>query len=63
MSLKVLLLLLILVISAAGLTVWLGSVFLAQSPGSGAIAIPALMAAFVVWRLIAARFGGSCDDK
>lgn len=64
MPLDKLVLILVVVMVAAGLTVWLGALFLAamQIPGAGLALIPAALVGYVVWRVIADRVGNAEDD-
>lgn len=65
MPLDRLMLILVIVIAAAGATVWVGSLFLAAtvSPASAlAIAIPTALVAYIVWRVVAERLGNAEDD-
>lgn len=57
-------LILVVVIAAAGATVWLGWIVLASVavPFGWAAILPALLLAYVVWRVIADRLGGAEDD-
>lgn len=64
MPLDKLVLILVLVIAAAGVTVWLGALLLAsfQVPGAGLALIPAALVGYVVWRVISDRIGSAEDD-
>lgn len=65
MPLDRLVLLIVCVIAAAGVTVWLGSFALAalQVPGLGwMVAIPVVLAFYIGWRVIAERLGNKEDD-
>ncbi len=64
MPLDKLVLILVIVIAAAGVTVWLGALLLAsfQIPGAGLALIPAALVAYIVWRVIADRLGNAEDD-
>ncbi len=64
MPLDKLVLILVIVITAAGVTVWLGALLLAsfQIPGAGLALIPAALVAYIVWRVIADRLGNAEDD-
>ncbi len=57
-------LLLVLVVAAAAVTVWVGSLVLAaiQVPWAGAAFIPAALVAYVVWRVVADRLRNREDD-
>lgn len=57
-------LILVIVVAAAGGTVWLGMLVTAsiQVPGGAFLFIPAALVAFVVWRVLADRIGNSEDD-
>jgi membrane protein implicated in regulation of membrane protease activity len=57
-------LLLVIVVAAAGLTVWVAAMALAafQVPGAGLAFIPAALVAYVVWRVIADRLKNAEDD-
>lgn len=57
-------LILVLVILAAGVTVWLAALLLAsfQIPGAGLALIPAALVAYVVWRVISDRLRSAEDD-
>ena len=59
-------LMLVIVVVAAGVTVWIAGVAMAtwKMPGLGlATLIPAGLVAFVVWRVIADRLGNAEDDR
>lgn len=64
MPLDKLVLILVLVVVAAGITVWLGALLLAsmQIPGVWLAFIPAALVGYVVWRVVADRLGSSEDD-
>lgn len=65
MPLDKLVLIVVAVLAAAGVTVWLGVVLAAsmQTPTLGwAILIPVSLVAFVVWRVIAERWKNKEDD-
>ena len=58
-------LLLVIVVAAAGLTVWIGAMVAATMQIGGAgwlVFIPAALVAYVVWRVIAERLSNSEDD-
>jgi membrane protein implicated in regulation of membrane protease activity len=57
-------LILVIVIAAAGLTVWVGTMVVAsfQLPGGWLVLIPAALVAYVVWRVIAERLRNRDDD-
>lgn len=59
-------LILFLVIAAAGATVWLGALLVATlpiHPGAAVAAlIPTALAAYVLWRVVAQRLGSREDD-
>lgn len=57
-------LILVVVIAAAGLTVWIASFVAAawQLPFVWTAVIPAALVAYVVWRVIAERIGNREDD-
>lgn len=57
-------LILVIVVAAAGITVWLASMALAalQVPGAWLAFIPAALVGYVVWRVIADRIGNAEDD-
>lgn len=60
MPLSRLVLILVVVVAAAGATVWLAAVVMAAAvvPGWAALAaVPVLLAAYVLWRVIAERLG------
>lgn len=66
MPLSRLVLILVVVTAAAGATVWLAATVVAAAlmPGWAALAaIPILLAAYVLWRVIADRLGGAEDDR
>jgi len=64
MPLDTLVLILVLVIAAAGVTVWLGALLLAsfQVPGAGLALIPAALVGYVGGRVISDRIGSAEDD-
>lgn len=65
MPLDKLVLILICVIAAAGITVWLATLAMAAFQIGGAgwlVFIPAALVGYVVWRVIADRIGNSEDD-
>ncbi len=64
MPLDKLVLILVVVIAAAGLTVWLGAIALAvfRMPGVWLTLIPAALVGYIVWRVIADRLTSSEDD-
>jgi len=65
MPLDKLVLILMIVIIAAGVTVWLGTLAVAafQFGGPGwLVFVPAALVAYVVWRVIADRIGNAEDD-
>lgn len=65
MPLDRLVLILVCVIAAAGLTVWVGSMVVAalQIPAVGwMVFMPAALVGYVVWRVIAERLSSSEDD-
>ncbi len=64
MPLDKLVLILVCVIVAAGATVWLGVLLLAavQVPFAGLALIPAVLVAYVVFRVIAQRVGNAEED-
>lgn len=65
MPLDKLVLILVCVVIAAGVTVWVGASLAAaiQLPGVGLAAlIPAALVGYVVWRVIAERLSNSEDD-
>lgn len=57
-------LILVIVIAAAGLTVWVGTMVVAsfQLTGGWLVFIPAALVAYVVWRVIAERLRNRDDD-
>ncbi len=58
-------LLLVIVLAAAGITVWVASLVLAslQMPAAGwALFVPAVLVGYVVWRVIAERLQNKEDD-
>ncbi len=57
-------LILVLVIAAAGVTVWVSALVLAsfQIPGGWLAFIPAALVGYVVWRVVADRLGNTEDD-
>lgn len=57
-------LILVIVVAAAGLTVWLAAMAFAafEVPGAGLAFIPALLVGYVVWRVIAERMRNAEDD-
>ncbi len=57
-------LLLVLVVAAAAVTVWVGTLVLAaiQVPWAGVAFIPAALVAYVVWRVVADRLRNREDD-
>lgn len=66
MPLSRLVLILVIVVAAAGATVWLVATVMATAvmPGWAALAaIPALLAAYVLWRVIADRLGSAEDAR
>jgi len=64
MPLDKLVLILVLVIIAAGVTVWLAAVAFAvfEVPGAGFAFIPALLVGYVVWRVVSDRLKSAEDD-
>ena len=65
MPLDRLVLILVCVVAAAGLTVWLATMVagaLQLSPAAWALFIPVLLGLYVVWRVIADRIGNREDD-
>jgi len=65
MPLDKLVLVLIAVIAAAGLTVWIGSMaatVLQLSPAAWLLFVPAALVGYMVWRVIAERLSNSEDD-
>ena len=65
MPLERLALILVIVIAAAGATVWVASLFVvsAATPGGAmALAIPTALVAYIAWRVIAERLGNAEDD-
>ncbi len=65
MPLEKFVLILVIVVAAAGVTVWLGTMAAAAMQIGGpawAMFIPALLVAYVVWRVIADRLGNAEDD-
>ncbi|SMY07891.1 hypothetical protein [Flavimaricola marinus] len=65
MPLERLMLILVIVVAAAGATIWVGSILVAStvSPGGAlAIAIPTALVAYIIWRVIAERLGNDEDD-
>ena len=54
----------VIVIAAAGVTVWLAALAFAafEVPGAGLAFIPAALVAYVVWRVIAERLQNAEDD-
>lgn len=64
MPLDKLVLILVVVTVAAGLTIWLGVFLMAalQIPGGSLVLIPAALVGYVVWRVIADRLGNAEDD-
>ncbi|TYB83566.1 hypothetical protein [Maritimibacter fusiformis] len=57
-------LILVIVIGAAGVTVWLGTMIAAsmQLPFGWLVFLPAALVAYVVWRVIAERLANRDDD-
>lgn len=57
-------LILVIVIGAAGVTVWLGTMVAAavELPGGWLVFLPAALVAYVVWRVIAERLANRDDD-
>lgn len=57
-------LILVVVVIAAGITVWLATMALAafQIPGGWLVFIPAALVGYVVWRVIADRLNSAEDD-
>lgn len=57
-------LLLVVVVAAAGITVWVASMVMTAMavPGAWLAFIPAALVAYVVWRVIADRIGNDEDD-
>ena len=58
-------LILVIVVAAAGVTVWLGALVASaiQIPGVGMlVAVPVLLIAYIVWRVIADRLRSREDD-
>jgi membrane protein implicated in regulation of membrane protease activity len=57
-------LILVIVIGAAGMTVWLGALLLAsvQVPAGWLGFIPAVLLAYILWRVIAQRLSNGEDD-
>ncbi len=65
MPLDKLVLILVIVVIAAGITVWLGTMAAAAMQLGGAtwaVFVPAALVAYVVWRVIADRVGNREDD-
>ncbi|MDJ0628843.1 MAG: hypothetical protein QNJ44_11335 [Rhodobacter sp.] len=64
MPLDKLVLILVVVLIAAGITVWLAALAFAafEVPGAGLAFIPALLVAYIVWRVIAERLKNAEDD-
>lgn len=64
MPLEKLVLIVVIVIAAAGVTVWLAALAFAafEVPGAGLAFIPAALVAYVVWRVIAERLRNAEDD-
>jgi membrane protein implicated in regulation of membrane protease activity len=65
MPLDKLVLILVTVIAAAGITVWVGTLAAAalQVPQVGwLVAVPALLVGYVVWRVVADRLNNREDD-
>ena len=64
MPLEKLVLIVVIVIAAAGVTVWLAALAFAafEVPGAGLAFIPAALVAYVVWRVIAERLQNAEDD-
>jgi len=64
MPLDKLVLIIVCVIAAAGVTVWLGTLFVAtnQLPIAGVALIPAALVVYVVWRVVADRITNTEDD-
>lgn len=57
-------LILVIVIAAAGLTAWVGAMVVAsfELPGGWLLFIPAALVGYVVWRVIAERLRNRDDD-
>ncbi len=64
MPLDKLVLIVVVVIAAAGLTVWVAAMAMAafQVPGGGLVFIPAALVGYVVWRVISERLNNKEDD-
>lgn len=65
MPLDRLVLILVIVVAAAGITVFVGSYLVAAlqiGPAGGLIAIPVLLVGYVIWRVIADRVQSREDD-
>jgi hypothetical protein len=65
MPLEKFVLILVIVITAAGVTVWIATMVAAavQFPLGWFAVIPAMLVAYVVWRVIADRLGNAEDDR
>jgi len=57
-------LLIVIVMVAAGITVWVSAMVMAslQIPGGWLVFVPAALVGYVVWRVIADRLGNAEDD-
>ncbi len=64
MPIDKLVLLLVLVVAAAGFTVWTGTMVAARHtlPGGWMIAVPVLLVGYVVWRMVSNRSRRPGDD-
>jgi hypothetical protein len=65
MPLDRLMLILVIVLAAAGATVWVGSLIMASavSPGAALMGtIPTVLAGYLIWRVIAERLRNREDD-
>lgn len=65
MPLDRLVLMLVIVVAAAGATIWLGTLLAAATQMSGAgwlVILPVTMVAYILWRVISDRLGNKDDD-
>jgi membrane protein implicated in regulation of membrane protease activity len=64
MPLDKLVLIIVAVLAAAGITVWVAALAMAafEVPGAGLVFVPAALVAYVVWRVISDRVGNKEDD-